>query len=429
MNSQWNAACAAIIVIVVTITARADEHPVVPLGEMQERHIDSGAQANARGHAAVVHSELVRTPGAAWTRLHFSNVELEPGSGIRFTALRDGQVQELDAGGVAMWSQTSAYFNGDAVLVELIAAPQTNRNRFVLESVHVGMAGQPAGGHCDSPLSCGLCDGEDNRVPSAENWVGRLISLDSEGPVSHGGGCSAAVFNANSCIVSAGHCMGTNMVMQFNVPLPDPDCSINHPPVEDQFPVTDYLAENAGVGADWAVLTTGTNNLGETAYERYGEYRPIASSTPGSGPVEFWGYGVTDDCTYWGTQQHSTGEIVDLNNSALFHTGETTCGNSGSAIVQDGEIIGIATHCTWSCPPNGNPGNRIDNASVVAAINTLCSVPGDLTGDGVVGGADLGVLLSEWGPCDDCDDCPADLTGDCDVGGADLGVLLSNWTG
>ncbi len=54
--------------------------------------------------------------------------------------------------------------------------------------------------------------------------------------------------------------------------------------------------------------------------------------------------------------------------------------------------------------------------------------PGDLTGDGTVGGADLGILLSEWGPCDDCDDCPADLTGDCEVGGADLGVLLSNWT-
>ncbi len=56
------------------------------------------------------------------------------------------------------------------------------------------------------------------------------------------------------------------------------------------------------------------------------------------------------------------------------------------------------------------------------------TIPGDLTGDGQVGGADLGILLSEWGACDDCDDCPADLTGDCEVGGADLGVLLSNWT-
>ncbi len=54
--------------------------------------------------------------------------------------------------------------------------------------------------------------------------------------------------------------------------------------------------------------------------------------------------------------------------------------------------------------------------------------PADLTGDGTVGGADLGILLSEWGECADPDDCPADLNGDGTVGGADLGILLSEWT-
>jgi hypothetical protein len=49
---------------------------------------------------------------------------------------------------------------------------------------------------------------------------------------------------------------------------------------------------------------------------------------------------------------------------------------------------------------------------------------GDLNGDGVVDGADLGILLSNWGPCDGC---PADLNGDGVVDGADLGILLSNW--
>ncbi len=72
-----------------------------------------------------------------------------------------------------------------------------------------------------------------------------------------------------------------------------------------------------------------------------------------------------------------------------------------------------------------------EDASNIAAWQGCPSeaAPGDLTGDGVVGGADLGILLSEWGACADCDDCPADLTGDCAVGGADLGVLLSNWSG
>jgi hypothetical protein len=52
--------------------------------------------------------------------------------------------------------------------------------------------------------------------------------------------------------------------------------------------------------------------------------------------------------------------------------------------------------------------------------------PGDLDGDGVVGGADLGVLLSSWGPVTAAT-MAADLNHDGTVDGADLGALLSNW--
>ncbi len=47
---------------------------------------------------------------------------------------------------------------------------------------------------------------------------------------------------------------------------------------------------------------------------------------------------------------------------------------------------------------------------------------GDLNGDGVVDGADLGLLLNSWGG-----DGVADLNGDGVVDGADLGILLNNW--
>jgi hypothetical protein len=47
---------------------------------------------------------------------------------------------------------------------------------------------------------------------------------------------------------------------------------------------------------------------------------------------------------------------------------------------------------------------------------------GDLNGDGVVNGADLGELLSNWGNAG-----AGDLNGDGSVGGADLGELLSAW--
>ncbi|HMN97495.1 MAG TPA: hypothetical protein PKC90_13560 [Phycisphaerales bacterium] len=48
---------------------------------------------------------------------------------------------------------------------------------------------------------------------------------------------------------------------------------------------------------------------------------------------------------------------------------------------------------------------------------------GDLNGDGIVDGADLGLLLDEWGT-----DGPGDLNGDGVVDGADLGILMAAWT-
>jgi hypothetical protein len=63
------------------------------------------------------------------------------------------------------------------------------------------------------------------------------------------------------------------------------------------------------------------------------------------------------------------------------------------------------------------------------AINTTVACPRhspDINGDCVVGGADLGVLLSQWGTCGAAN-CLADLNGNGSVEGSDLGLLLSAW--
>ena len=75
------------------------------------------------------------------------------------------------------------------------------------------------------------------------------------------------------------------------------------------------------------------------------------------------------------------------------------------------------------CVPSGAL-MRID------ADSTDCEptdVPGDLDGDGVVGGADLGLLIVGWGVCGR-PDCPGDLNGDGRIDGADLGLLFGYWT-
>ncbi len=95
--------------------------------------------------------------------------------------------------------------------------------------------------------------------------------------------------------------------------------------------------------------------------------------------------------------------------------------------------------------PNGTPGCE-DGAccATVCAVDPFCCkmqwdgicaaeakglcadicCTGDVNGDGVVDGADLGILLANWGSLQSV---PGDLNGDCIVDGADLGILLAQW--
>ena len=55
----------------------------------------------------------------------------------------------------------------------------------------------------------------------------------------------------------------------------------------------------------------------------------------------------------------------------------------------------------------------IITANIIPAAQARCV--GDLDGDGVINGADLGLFLSAWGNCNE--DCPADLDGNGSVAG------------
>ncbi len=72
-----------------------------------------------------------------------------------------------------------------------------------------------------------------------------------------------------------------------------------------------------------------------------------------------------------------------------------------------------------------DPGGNGD--LVVDCFGSTCPCPGDLDGDGEVGGSDLGLLFVQWGPCGK--GCTADLDGDGVVGGSDLGLLFVGWGG
>lgn len=112
--------------------------------------------------------------------------------------------------------------------------------------------------------------------------------------------------------------------------------------------------------------------------------------------------------------------------------------NAGGAIFEPAILYpaGLSPEAigTGDLDGNGSPdiavANR-DSGTITVTMNMSCKTPepvfGDLDGDGLVNGADLGILLGAWGPCGGCAGCPADLDGNCTVNGADLGLMLGNW--
>lgn len=78
----------------------------------------------------------------------------------------------------------------------------------------------------------------------------------------------------------------------------------------------------------------------------------------------------------------------------------------------------------WSLFSFG-PDPNFGVANYVATIEAYKPCTGDLNADGVVDGADLGLLLGAWGEVSRGG--PVDLNGDGVVDGADLGLLLGAW--
>ncbi len=330
---------------------------------------DSGQVANASGSAQVVISFPVNVQSAPWMRLFFSTIELagdpDAGSGsiLRMTSLYDAEVQELDANGVRMWSNTSAFFNGETVLVEVLAQPGTGNNRIVMDRV---IAGKPLVG---ADAACGI----DIRIASFDGRGARLMPA----------GCTAwMIADCRTCFLSAGHCVGANMVAQFNVPLSGAGGTLVNPPVEDQFPIdaTSLQSQNSGVGQDWAYFGGMTNNLGETPIEHQLARWGISGPPPFNNQdvIRVTGYGI-DIGTANQTQQTITGLWTSLGPNHTTYSTYVEGGNSGSPMIHDGTgfAIGIVTHTSCiSATVQQNYATRITQSLLQAALANPLGVCG-----------------------------------------------------
>lgn len=390
----------------------------LPKGVLAPFTVDSGKWSNESADYSVVFDQTIHVPDAVWLRIYFDAVELTESSYIRLTSMLDGETQELNRAGLAMWGNSSAYFNGDRLTLELIAAPHTMGNRIVLREIAFESLDENGDGSFRGESDqCGIC-GPDDRKPSSENWACRLMPA----------GCSAAIYTTNSCLVTAGHCVRENLVAQFNVPPSFMNCNTANPPIADQYPITSAHWQNDGVGGDWGVLRAGTNNFGQRPFQRYGQLRRISPAPASVGAAcALWGYGSDMTCIRSQTQQQGPGTIsAQLSGSYQFNA-DLRSGSSGSPLMSEGRVIAVVTHCQVNCP---NHGTRIDQLDFAAAREALCAACiADIDGDGATNLADLLAFLEQFGPAfPDPKFNPAnDLNADNVVDLGDLAILLSQF--
>ena len=315
----------------------------------------------------------------------------------------DGEYQTLDAQSLRNWGQSSAYFNGPAVRVELFAGSSSYANGIRISQISAGMP----------PLDLlagpsGICD-TDDRVASSDKRVARLFKgwVDPLGESEIRTGCETQPLTdsfdtgAGTAFIIDIPTTGTNQrlhatvghawpnylthetvpptILQFNVPA-SVGQFICHPGICDQFPIDRTVVIHVpplGTTDDYAVFRCLNNDSvqcspSQTTYE-YSEFQafPLGPKPPIGAGVRITGYGQdltnegvpppdpedpgdqcfcdTTACTSTNsrTQQVAEGEVIvvsDPNYPEHIHFDVVACnGNSGSplsAAVQSGTDLG-----------------------------------------------------------------------------------------
>jgi hypothetical protein len=304
--------------------------------------VRSGIHANPGPVEGVVWREFVTLPpGTPWLRLYFSRIWLGKDSYLRIVAVRDGSLQTMQMEHVEQWQYSSAYFNGESVMLELVAGPGTLKNYVEIDKVMAGDAVAPA-------VPDWICGTTDDRVLSSHPAVGRIDPV----------GCTGWIIDypwtgTNKLHLSAGHCE-SNGVLEFDVPASAANCAIQHPPASKQFAIDRATAiwANGGGGNDYWIFRCFPNSTtGLTTYQTQGAAFMLSAAIPGVGTtLRNYGYGM--DGTNWNNatgnscdcsaptgsrnavQQTLTGPLHSTSGTRVNYVIDTCGGSSGSVVLE-----------------------------------------------------------------------------------------------
>ena len=320
----------------------------------------------------MIYTEQVQVGDAPWIRLQFAEAVLgeAPVGGeptiLRVTSKLDGAAQYMKAIHLQQWSNTTAYFNGDTVTIEVIADPGAMPSRLVLSGGWVGIPDEPDPNEPES-----ICFGTDDRVLSSEPANARLMSV----------GCTAWIISdASNCLLTAGHCTTTSTsVVQFNVPLSTGSGGTVNPPPEHQYAVdltSVQTVGSGGIGNDWKYFGCHPNtNTGLTPYQAQQDAYDLAPAAPAvtNQQIRITGYGTVSSPvspTWNQVQKTHTGPYFSMTGTTVQYQTDTTGGNSGSPVfdMSTGLAIGIHTHAGCNSGGGANNGTAIHHPGLQAAL-------------------------------------------------------------
>ena len=350
------------------VTAGAVAQPAPLASTTTDADLTSGLITNETDARGVIWSGVIESgAGAPWLRLAFDDALLgdaPPGGTstlLIVTSLGDGAMQILDAESLLQWRRTTAYFNGDAVRLDVIADPGAAPSLITVDSFTTGVA-VPGG-------VATICGPDDDRLPSADPRVARLMPIV----------CTAwLIDDPNRTFLSAGHCTvgGEGDVIQFNVPDSTSGGQLQHPPPSDQYPVDPLSMQdlNGGLGADWAYFGCFPNsNTGLTPYEAQGDYFVLATDPAPAGgqTIRITGHGSDQSPPQWNhVQQTNTGPFAAMAGTIMQYATDTTGGNSGSPVIDEATGEAIAIHTNGGCNSGGgaNSGSGVNAPGLVDAL-------------------------------------------------------------
>lgn len=356
------------------------QHPV---------NLNSGVHSNDTSQESVPYIASAVAPDANWTRVIFSEYNLGATSYVILRSLGDMDEQRLDSRSLAAWSNKSAMFNGDGVIVELHVAPG-ERGIFVNIDRVTGAYWEPV----DLPAPHSQCGPTDDRVPNTDNRVGRLFV----------GGCTAYRVAYGSrggtteeeTMLTAGHCTdfdpddcGATLpngvvdlggVVEFNVP---PSTAAGVPvlaPANDQYPVIitgirfNFDGACQGLGKDYSIFSVGRNaNTGNLPFQSYGfPFRMTRESPAVNATIRVTGFGrdfndlVRDEVCQTDTGPY-IGEFAGNVAGDLSHEYQvdTEGANSGSPIIWTAQNLVIGIHTNAGCDnpltADGNSGTSFEH--------------------------------------------------------------------